>query len=243
MAYKDKNKQREAQRAWEQKNRARGSRHKLWMGVFYEESAGFWREELAELGVPCVVSPVHDSDVWTKADEAKNPEHVAGTLKKPHRHFLADYPNPVDYETVCDDFSFLNTKNIKYAKSQPAMARYLVHKDNPDKAQYSSDGVLEFCGANWLDWCAMSTDLHGQMKQMRVFIREHHVTEFCDFQDWCDANNDEWSRLLDLSCSWAIGNYIDRYRNSFRFAIDNEFFAALNAEHDDNGEGDEPIII
>lgn len=218
MPVNDEKSRREYKREWERKNR-QGTRHKNWMGIFYEESAPDWRDEFSELMLPVVVSPVHDADTWTKSDEKKNPEHVAGVLKKPHRHWLAEYPNPVSYQEVCEDFAFLNSKNIKYAKSLPAMARYLVHRDNKDKAQYSPDGILEFGGANWLDWCSKCIDLHSSMKEMRVFIRENNFTEFVDFQDWCDEHNDEWSRLLDVSCAWAIGNYIDRQRNYGRQSI------------------------
>lgn len=30
----------------------------------------------------------HDKDLWTEEDEKENPEHVAGTLKKPHTHVV-----------------------------------------------------------------------------------------------------------------------------------------------------------
>ena len=60
-------------------------------------------------------------------------------------------------------------------------------------------------------------DLHSLMKQMRVWLRENpqiHHWNFSDFQDWCDENNDTWSRVLDLKCSWAIKNYMDEQRDN-----------------------------
>lgn len=71
MPYKDKEKQREAQRKWEKENRGRGARHRVWMGIFYENTSPDWRDELDELGLPVCVSPVHDKDTWTKRDERK----------------------------------------------------------------------------------------------------------------------------------------------------------------------------
>lgn len=216
MAYKDKEKQREYQREWEKKNRSKGTRHKVWMFVFYPDSADEdWREIADELGLPFCVSPLHDRDTWTKKDERKNPKHKAGTVKKPHWHGLADYPQPVDYETVKSDFEFLGTSNIKYAKSKASMALYLCHLGSKDKAQYDPDEVLEFGGANWHDWCSELQDLHAMMKEMRAWLRENsdiHRWEFQFFVDWCDSHNDEWSRALDLQCSWAIGNYMEHAR-------------------------------
>lgn len=213
MPYKDKEKQREAQRKWDRKNRV-GKRHQVWTGIFYEESSPDWREELDELCLPVCVSPLHDRDVWTARDERKNSDHIEGEIKKAHRHFLVEYPSGVDYATVKEDFAFLSGgSHIKFVKSKAAMALYLVHAKNDDKAKYDPAEVLEFGGANWRDWCSELEDIHATMLEMRAFIVERNVTEFDLFQLWCDENNDTWSRALDLKCSWAIGNFIERRRN------------------------------
>lgn len=90
MPYKDKEKQREAQRKWEKENRGAGKRHKVWMGIFYPDTAeDGWRDECDELGLSFLVSPLHDRDVWTAADERRNPDHIEGKKKEPHYHFMA----------------------------------------------------------------------------------------------------------------------------------------------------------
>lgn len=216
MPYKDKDKQREAQRKWEKENRGCGVRHRVWMFVFYPDSADpDWVDIADELGLPFCVSPLHDRDTWTSHDQRKNAKHVAGTVKKAHFHGLAEYPQPVDYETVRNDFSFLHTTNVKYVKSKASMALYLCHIGTKGKAQYDPSDVQEFGGANWHDWCSELEDVHAIMLQMRAWLRDNvaiHHWEFSDFMDWCDAENDEWSRALDLSCAWAIGNYMDKQR-------------------------------
>lgn len=234
MPYKDKEKQREAKRKWERENRSRGSRHRVWMFVFYPESADpDWREIAdSELMLPFCVSPLHDNDTWTARDERKNPKHKAGELKKAHWHGLAEYPQPVDFATVKEDFAFLGTTNIKYAKSKASMALYLCHIGSKDKAQYDPAEVLEFGGANWHDWCGELEDVHAIMLEMRAFIVERNVTEFDLFQLWCDENNDTWSRALDLKCSWAIGNFIERRRNRIQQC------AKLERERRRDNEGD-----
>ncbi len=210
----------EAQRRADKKYEAnREKRHKIWMIIFYEESAPYWRDELDELCLPIVVSPPHDKDKWSDADEKKNPEHKAGTIKKTHRHLLVEYPVQQTYVAVVEDFSFLNTKNIKFVKSLNAMAAYLCHLKSPDKERYDSDGIIEFGGANWRDWCAQTDDLPGEVKAMQRRIKEEALRtgrcEYYEFSDWCAENNDVWHRLLTLKCAYVI----DRYTKSIRGAM------------------------
>lgn len=223
MPYKDPEKAKAAKREWDRKNR-NGKRHQVWLAIFYPEDCPGWEQELEENGVSCLVSPLHDRDVWTEHDAKKYAHRkiVAGTKKRDHRHIVAEYPATVSYEQFCTDFGFLSSDgkalhHVKYAKSISASTLYLAHEtkacERLGKAKYDPTEILEFCGANYMDWKARVEDVHGQMKLMRKFIRENGVTEFTDFQDWCDEENDEWSRLLDLKCAWAIGNYIDRMRN------------------------------
>ena len=44
---------------------------------------------------------------------------------------------------------FNGPKTIIRLESPRGMARYLVHLDNPEKAQYSPEDVLAFNGADW----------------------------------------------------------------------------------------------
>lgn len=198
MPYKDPEKAKAAKKKYEKKREVRRTN---WMFVFYEDSCKFWRQEFEELGIPVLISPLHDQDVWTERDEAKNPEHKTGTLKKPHRHGIIMYdPNSkASYTEVCEDLAFLNSKNIKWVKRLPSMVRYLTHEDSKDKAHYSRDGVLEFCGADYRDLVNRESDVHEEMREMRKFVNKYFV-DFDQFWLWCDENNPEWSRLLDSKC-------------------------------------------
>lgn len=237
MPYKDKEKQREAQRRWEKENRGRGSRHRVWMFIFYPDTADRdWRDTADELGLPFCVSPLHDRDTWTAADCRRNPKHIEGEVKAAHYHGLAEYPQPVDYATVKSDFEFVHTHSIKYAKSKASMALYLCHIGSKGKVQYDPSEVLEFGGANWHDWCGELEDVHHTMLEMRDWLRanpEIHHWEFSDFVDWCDVQNDAWSRALDLKCAWAIGNYMDKQRAK------RAYYAQLDRERRRDNEGDE----
>lgn len=50
---------------------------------------------------------------------------------------------------------------------------------------------------------------HDTLRAMRKHIRENGITDFTDFQDWCDENNDRWSQALDSGLSSVIEKYID----------------------------------
>ena len=47
------------------------------------------------------------------------------------------------------------------------------------------------------------------LRAMRKHIRVNVITDFTDFQDWCDENNDRWSQALDSGLSSVIEKYID----------------------------------
>lgn len=54
---------------------------------------------------------------------------------------------------------------------------------------------------------------HDMLRAMRKHIRENGITDFTDFQDWCDENNDRWSQALDsglrrLSRNTSTGVFI-----------------------------------
>ena len=54
---------------------------------------------------------------------------------------------------------------------------------------------------------------HDMLRAMRKHIRENGITDFTDFQDWCDENNDCWSQALDsglrrLSRNTSTGVFI-----------------------------------
>lgn len=50
---------------------------------------------------------------------------------------------------------------------------------------------------------------HDMLRAMRKHIRENGITDFTDFQDWCDESNDCWSLALDSGLSPVIEKYID----------------------------------
>lgn len=137
-----------------------------------------------------IISPIHDSDFWTKADVFKlitsinqryglkvqfgdesygrplktykmvcgrrvyDTEVVAlpcvGDPKKAHRHlyFRLDYSCPMQVllDYFADNGAPFQVYYIEPIRSERAYIRYMVHMDNPEKAQYKAKDVISLGG-------------------------------------------------------------------------------------------------
>lgn len=212
MPYKDPDKQREAQRKYEEKRK--GKRHKLWTWIMYDESSPDWHDGLESLHVPCVISPVHNRDLWTKFDERRNPKCKAGTPKKDHRHGMGEWEQPITYEEFMQAMAeaHISTTSVKWVRSCRAMARYLTHMDSPEKARYNDAEVTELSGACWAEMCEREEDVHAILRAMREFVVVNEVMDLWQFQVWTDAQEDlTWSRTLDARV-YGMEKFIKSFR-------------------------------
>lgn len=190
-------------------------RTRYWTSVIYRDSApDNWREIIEDTHVKALVSPLHAADV-----------NGDGTEKKEHRHIVWMYDSVKTYEQVCEDIAPLNGTIPQRVKSLVGTVRYLTHLDNPEKAQYNREDVIEFGGAHYDDVIKLSqTDRHMLLKQMRSYIVDNDVLDFCEFVSYCDENNDEWSRALDDTCTLQITQFIkSRYLRRKRLREDAEY--------------------
>lgn len=213
MPYADPEKKKAKQKEYDEKRKEKnGTRHRVWTGVFYPDSASKeWTDLLSELHVKVWVSPLHDKDTWTQVDEKRDKEHKAGTLKKPHHHFIVQYDTQVDSRTVTNDFNFLKGPQvaIQSVRSITSMIRYLIHADDKNKAQYSMNDIKLFGGATLDSIGEVSSKDKGKMlRDMRKCIREHNFIYFDEFFDYCDDCEQEWSYLLDNGYTYPIREYI-----------------------------------
>ena len=167
--------------------------------VIYPESApDNWLEILEELHVPCLISPLHDKDV--------NPN---GEQKKPHYHVLIMFESMKNYETqvrpIFDTIGGVGRENVNSARGY---ARYLIHKDNPEKYQYKAEDVKAIGGADYNAVISLPSDDIKAVREMIEYIRNNQITSFCNFVDFCAINNEEWFNLLCHSKSYFIKEYI-----------------------------------
>ena len=110
-----------------------------WASILYTESCVTDIESaLLALKVPCALSPLHDRDINEETEE----------LKKPHYHLLLHYTSLKSQRQVKEDLEPLGAVGAERVRALGAYARYLVHADDPDKAQYDIQNLREFNGVN-----------------------------------------------------------------------------------------------
>ena len=208
MPYKDPEKQRQAQRAYDEKRK--GQRHRGWICVSYPESeADNLREVLTNEGVPTYISPVHDRDV-----------NGDGTPKKPHRHYLLLWDSPTSYEvakSVADAMgAVMPPKNPKPGAPKPyavvvrTAARYLCHLDNPEKAQYDPNEVecVNCSLADYFELINSAGDDDDELDKIFDFIDECGITSFAQFCRYVRQDRLEWRRLVYHKYAAVISRYL-----------------------------------
>ena len=166
--------------------------------VVYPESAPEnWLEVLDGLHVPAFVSPLHNQDI--------NPD---GSPKKPHWHVLimfAGVKTKAQAQAVIDAIGGVGCESVSTVRGY---ARYLVHADNPEKAQYSKSDVRAFSGADYDAITHLPTDDVKMVREMMEYIRVNQIASFAQFADVCAVDHEEWFRALVTKSTYFIKEYI-----------------------------------
>lgn len=165
--------------------------------VVYPESAPHFLDFLNELKVPCFVSPLHDKDV--------NP---TGESKKPHYHVLFCFESVKSEQQAREMCEYIGGVGCEKVNSMRGYARYLIHLDNPDKAQYSANEVKQLFGADYTSVISLNSDRYGLVRDMMEHIRVNQIHYFNQFMDFCAINNEDWFRSLCDNTGWIIKEYI-----------------------------------
>lgn len=165
--------------------------------IIYAESAKTdWKSVLASFFLPCFYI-LHDKDV-----------------KKPHYHVLVIPRNPISENTVKDLVDKVGGANGHFEKvvSTVGYARYLCHKDNPDKHQYDPSEVVSLCGADYISAIRTETEQENDKislyAEIFAFIKEHNFCSYAYFLDYCIENNRAWFSLAVSSNGRVIKDYI-----------------------------------
>lgn len=174
------------------------TRTRNWAWILYPESAGNdWREWLESLGVSGAVSPQHDRD--TEKD---------GTPKKPHYHVLVTFDGVKSYSQVCELVATCPAAGPgKKACTIPqpvqsirGATRYLIHKDNANKAQYSPEDVFRLGGFSFEKY--LTTDKEQEKNELATIkaVRDaicqsaadaEGVVSFANLVYWCGEHAPE----------------------------------------------------
>lgn len=205
MPYKDLEKRREARRKSDAKYREKKKqqdetrfRTRNYATVVYPESAPEnWKEYLSELHIPLFISPLHDKDI--------NPD---GEMKKPHYHVLFMFNSVKSWEQIKPIFEAIGGVGREVVNSARGYARYLCHLDNPEKAQYDTNNVIVFGGADYATVIHLPTDDIKMLKEIYDYIRINQIYSLAQFLDICAVINDDWFSLVSMSKGYIVDKYI-----------------------------------
>lgn len=177
---------------------------RYWAFVLYPESApDNWRETLQEKGLQCAVSPLHDKDI----DPDGNP-------KKAHYHVILAYSGPTTYSNVKSLTDSLGQPIPQPLEQVRGYYRYLTHKDNPDKAQYSEDDIQTIGGFNIADFCELSkSEVNAYKRKLQVLISTADICEYCDFMDMLLDNEMFTEYDIASNNTFFFERYISSRRN------------------------------
>lgn len=110
-------------------------RSRIWNMILYPEdplhmkAIEYIRKEFQYVGI------LHGMDQWTEEDEKQNPEHKAGTFKKPHMHFVIRFTQ-ARWNTSLSDVLGVPINYMERCRSFDNSAVYLLHEGCDDKYQY-----------------------------------------------------------------------------------------------------------
>jgi len=154
-----------------EKNTTKNVKKRNWAFVLYPESApSDWMEQLQATGLPIAISPLHDRDL-----------DPTGEPKKAHHHIILCFSGPTTYNSVKAITDNLGQPIPQPLESVRGYYRYLTHKDNPDKVQYSEADIQHLNGFNILDFAELTRSEVFQMKRTILsIIRELQLTEYSD---------------------------------------------------------------
>ena len=177
-----------------------------WTFVLYPESApADWREQLQKTGLLCAISPLHDRDV--------NPD---GEVKKAHYHVILCYSGPTSYDVV---------KRLTDSLSQPipqpleqvrGMYRYFIHKDNPEKAQYSDDDISTLNGFDIRDFVELTgSEIDNIKKSIQSLILDLNITEYSVLMDYLLSYDNPDYYSVASSNTLFFNTYLSSRRNAY----------------------------
>lgn len=182
----------------------KSTKKRNWAFVLYPESApADWLERLKLSGLMGAVSPLHDKDI-----------NADGEPKKAHYHIILVYAGPTSFNVVNALCESLNQPIPQPLESVRGYYRYLTHKDNPEKYQYSDTDIVTFGGFDYRDYVEMTkSEVLKCIRSVQALIRDNDISEYSDLLDLLDDNDMVEEYDVASSHTMLFGKYIDSRRN------------------------------
>lgn len=166
--------------------------------VVYPESAPQeWLEILESFFVPAFVSPLHDKDI--------NP---TGEAKKAHYHVILMFDSTKTKAQAEELFSQIGGVGCEIVNSIRGYSRYLCHLDNPEKAQYLSEDVRAFCGADYFTTIGLVSDKYRAILDIINFCKDNEMYSYSDLLLYCSEHRFDWFRVLCDNGTYVVKEYL-----------------------------------
>lgn len=186
-----------------------GERSSKWAFCMYPDSApDDWYKRLCMWHVPMAVSPLHDADVNGDETEKKNHWHVmldTGTLKS------FDQIEKIS-KSVNGCFPIILINPTGYY-------RYLIHRDNPEKAQYDWNDIKHISGFNYDRYQGFSeAEIDAIFVELTNIIDERKIFEYSDLMKYVkNPENDlqDYIRIVRKNTMF-FNSYISSVRNKHK---------------------------
>lgn len=190
-------------------------RYRSFNWVMYAESLpDNWLDYLDSLHIPIILGD-HDKDVWTEIDEQKNPAHKAGTLKKEHLHGVFLFDGKKSLNQVLELLAPLGVTYAEPTHNVQSFIRYLLHMDNPEKAQYGKDSIICLGGAvPDFSRTIPNSEVQAIMGEICDFIRDKQVTEFFELWSYARDCEPDWFTVLNNGKAYVVNQAIRSVRHS-----------------------------
>ena len=147
--------------------------------------------------IRALISPLHDRDI--------NPD---GKPKKPHWHVLFVFDNVKSMEQAKALVKKIGGVGCEAVSSVRGYARYLIHADNPEKAQYSANDVVSVNGADFLDLTTLPSDKYKAIGEMLDWCVANDVLSYGELLMYARANQQDWFRVLCDSATMVMKEFL-----------------------------------
>lgn len=183
MPYIDKKKEQKSKQKYDVK---RAGRTRNFATIVYPESAPEdWLEKLADLKIEALVSPLHDQD-----------KNLDGEPKKAHYHVILMFDNVKTIDQAQEIIEQIGGVGVEKISSLRGYARYLIHADNPEKAQYEKTDIKQFGGADYEGICLLASDKYAAIREMIQYCTINEIFSYADLLRYSSENNENWFRCL-----------------------------------------------
>lgn len=151
---------------------------RIFTSILYPENIENLVDSCISFGVPCSVSPLHDSDL-------KDVE--TGELKKPHYHFICYYKGKTTpwnfYTQLVGAFGESAFSTFEIGNDLGGLVRYSCHLDNPDKTKYNISDINDFNGFHSEKYLFDNgVDLMSNLDFIYDYVEENNILFFSELE-------------------------------------------------------------